>query len=66
MYTFLEVAYIHGTSDLFGLNHYTTYLVYRNDSTQGYHPAPSLYDDMEAVTFQRGEWKLGESDFVKV
>lgn len=61
-----EIAYIHGSSDVFGLNHYTTNLVYRNESAVGYYESPSFYDDLEAIMYQKSEWKIGESDFIKV
>lgn len=61
-----EVEYVRGSADIFGLNHYTTYLVYRNESVKGYYDAPSFYDDMEVVMYQTDEYKIGESDFTKV
>lgn len=51
---------------MFGLNHYTTNLVYRNESTIGYYEAPSFNDDLEVIMYQLSEWKIGESEFVKV
>lgn len=60
-----EVDYIKGTSDMFGLNHYVTHLVYRNQSTYGYE-APSLYDDLDVGLYQKNEWVIGESNFTKV
>lgn len=61
-----EIEYVRGTSDLFGLNHYSTHIVYRNESVYGYHDAPSYKDDLEVLTYQKPEWKIGESDFTKV
>ncbi|CAH0602993.1 unnamed protein product [Chrysodeixis includens] len=60
-----EIQYVRGTSDFFGLNHYTTYSVYRNESVQGYYEIPSLYDDAEVILYQKTEWSLGETDLVK-
>lgn len=61
-----EIDYIRGSSDYFGLNHYSTKYVYRNESVVGYHETPSFYDDMELVTYTKNEWKIGESQFTKV
>lgn len=61
-----EVEYVKGSSDFFGLNHYTTYLVYRNASTVGYHASPSYYDDLEVITYQSVDWDHGASGFLKV
>lgn len=61
-----EVEYVKGTSDFFGLNHYTTYLVYRNESVIGYHNSPSYYDDREVIVYQSPEWEHGASGFLKV
>ncbi|XP_013133879.1 PREDICTED: myrosinase 1-like [Papilio polytes] len=60
-----EIDYIRGSSDYFGLNHYSTKYVYRNESVVGYHETPSFYDDMELVTYTKNEWKIGESEFTK-
>lgn len=61
-----EKAYVRGTSDYFGLNHYSSKLAYRNESAYGYHEAPSFFDDTDTVSYNLQEWKIGESDFVKV
>ncbi|XP_037297612.1 lactase-phlorizin hydrolase [Manduca sexta] len=58
-----EVEYVKGTSDLFGLNHYSTRLVYRNESTVGYYDTPSYDDDLGVQTYQKEEWRIGESIF---
>lgn len=65
-FTSAEVDYIKGTSDIFGLNHYSTALVYRNESINGYYTSPSFSDDSEVITYQLAEWKIGASDFTKV
>lgn len=61
-----EVDYVRGTSDIFGLNHYTTNIVYRNESLLGYFDSPSFFDDINVITYQKAEWKIGESEFTKV
>ncbi|XP_045536187.1 lactase-phlorizin hydrolase [Papilio machaon] len=64
-FTAEEIDYIRGSSDYFGLNHYSTKYVYRNESVFGYYESPSFYDDMELVTYTKNEWKIGESQFTK-
>ena len=61
-----EVEYIRGTSDFFGLNHYSTYLVYRNESDVGRYDIPSFNDDLGNVHYQPDHWEHGASDFLKV
>lgn len=61
-----EREYVKGSSDIFGLNHYTTLLVYRNESVFGNYATPSFLDDMGVTTYQKSEWKIGKSDFIKV
>ncbi|CAF4786027.1 unnamed protein product [Pieris macdunnoughi] len=51
-----EVEMVKGSSDFFGLNHYTTNLVYRNESVEGYHASPSYYDDANAILYQPADW----------
>ncbi|KPI94624.1 Myrosinase 1 [Papilio xuthus] len=60
-----EIDYVRGSSDYFGLNHYSTFIVYRNESVYGYHDAPSFADDLEVLTYQKAEWKIGQSEFTK-
>ncbi|XP_028155804.1 myrosinase 1-like [Ostrinia furnacalis] len=50
-----EVEYIRGSSDFFGLNHYTTYYVYRNESSTNF-AVPSFEDDIGADRYQLQEW----------
>lgn len=59
-----EVEFIRGTSDFFGINHYTTYYVYRNES-YAHFPVPSFEGDLEVSLFQPKEW-LKEGDGVAV
>lgn len=61
-----EIEYIRGTADVFGLNHYTTRYVYRNDSVTGYYDAPSFNDDMEVLMYTMAHWQIGASDFTSV
>lgn len=61
-----EVELIRGTSDFFGLNHYTTSIVYRNESVYTMHDVPSMLDDQEVASYQRAEWKSSEADWLKV
>ncbi|XP_026756863.2 myrosinase 1-like [Galleria mellonella] len=58
-----EVEYIQGTSDFFGLNHYSTYYVVRNESVKGMYEVPSFFDDMDVIIYQLPDWKIGESNF---
>lgn len=51
-----EVDYVRGTSDYFGLNHYSTYIAYRNESVYGSHKSPSYYDDINVQIYQKDEW----------
>ncbi|CAK1602814.1 unnamed protein product [Parnassius mnemosyne] len=61
-----EVEYVRGSADFFGINHYSSYIVYRNESMATYHEVPSYYDDLNAVIYQSSEWEHGASDFLKV
>ncbi|CAH2240549.1 jg21023, partial [Pararge aegeria aegeria] len=60
-----EIEYIRGSSDIFGLNHYFSYSVYRNESVYGKYKSPSLLDDVGVVLYQPPEWQIGESEKVK-
>ncbi|KAJ8726563.1 hypothetical protein PYW07_001261 [Mythimna separata] len=61
-----EVEFVKGTSDFFGLNHYSTYLVYKNDSEVGRYEIPSFNDDRGNIHYQPDHWEHGASDFLKV
>lgn len=61
-----EVEYVRGTSDFFGLNHYSTTIVYRNESVVGYFESPSFFDDMNVLYYQRSEWQIGDSNSTMV
>ncbi|CAG9566612.1 unnamed protein product [Danaus chrysippus] len=60
-----EVKLIQGTSDFFGLNHYSTYIVYRNESAPETYPVPSYDDDLDTIQYQLPEWKIGSSNATK-
>ncbi|XP_030025072.2 myrosinase 1 [Manduca sexta] len=56
-----EVEYVKGTSDFFCLNHYSTQVVYRNESAVGYYDTPSHDDDVGVRIYQKEEWRIGKS-----
>ncbi|KAI5634549.1 glycosyl hydrolase family 1 domain-containing protein [Phthorimaea operculella] len=60
-----EVDFVRGSSDFFGLNHYTSDYVYRNESTYGANPIPSMEDDMDILTYQPSEWEGAASSWLK-
>ncbi|KPJ12244.1 Myrosinase 1 [Papilio machaon] len=60
-----EIDYVRGTSDYFGLNHYLTYYVYRNQSLINYYESPSFEEDMGVITYIYDEWQIGESKYTK-
>nr|XP_034838053.1 myrosinase 1-like [Maniola hyperantus] len=55
-----EIQLVKGSSDYFGLNHYSTHLVHRNASMPVYN-VPSYSDDLGVGSYQLPEWQLGES-----
>lgn len=61
-----EVQYVKGSSDFFGLNHYSSVIVYRNESVVGQYEVPSFFDDLGIISYKLPEWKIGESDFTMV
>ncbi|XP_061378114.1 myrosinase 1-like [Danaus plexippus] len=60
-----EVDLIKGSFDFFGLNHYTAYRVYRNESVYGHYNSPSTYDDLEAISYQDSSWDSAASKWLK-
>ncbi|OWR46180.1 seminal fluid protein CSSFP001 [Danaus plexippus plexippus] len=60
-----EVDLIKGSSDFIGLNHYTTNIVYRNESVYGSYSSPSLEDDVEVLSYQDSSWDSGASSWLK-
>ncbi|XP_038208449.1 myrosinase 1-like [Zerene cesonia] len=61
-----EIKYVQGTSDLYGLNHYSTQLIYRNKSVNGFYKIPSMYDDTGVLIYQLDKWQLSNSSITKV
>lgn len=61
-----EIEYVKGSSDFFGVNHYSTYYTFRNESVVGYYQVPSFYDDQETISYQPSEWDGGASVWLKV
>ncbi|CAG9566621.1 unnamed protein product [Danaus chrysippus] len=60
-----EIDLIKGSFDFFGLNHYTTYMVYKNESVYGHYSSPSFNDDIEVITYQDSSWHSGASLWMK-
>lgn len=52
-----EIEFVKGSSDFFGLNHYSSSLVYRNESVYGYHREPSLNDDVSVISYKDSSWE---------
>lgn len=61
-----EIQFVRGTSDLFGLNHYFSEYVYRDNSVYGIYESPSYRDDLAVFSVSLPEWKIGQSNFTKV
>ncbi|KAI5634547.1 glycosyl hydrolase family 1 domain-containing protein [Phthorimaea operculella] len=61
-----EISFVHGSSDFMGINHYTTYLTYRNESVYGANQIPSMEDDMDILTYSPDEWEGSASDGFKI
>ncbi|XP_052745821.1 lactase/phlorizin hydrolase-like [Bicyclus anynana] len=59
-----EIEFVKGTSDYFGLNHYSTNYIHRNESVPVY-ASPSFADDLGVGSFTLPEWLLGESTRTK-
>ncbi|CAG5057839.1 unnamed protein product [Parnassius apollo] len=39
--------------------------LYRNESVYGYYESPSFGDDLEALTYQKSEWIIDESEYIR-
>ncbi|XP_050670551.1 myrosinase 1-like isoform X2 [Leptidea sinapis] len=65
-FTSEEIDLIKGSSDFFGLNHYTTNLVYRNDTVNGMYSSVSYYDDIEVGFYQSTEWPETGATWLKM
>lgn len=61
-FTAEEIELLRGSSDFFGVNHYTSYYVYRNSSVPPY-DVPSFDDDLGVAYYQLKDWQIGDSDF---
>lgn len=61
-----EVNLIRGSSDFFGLNHYSSNMVYKNESLIGMYEIPSYNDDINVGRYQPNHWKGGASFWLKV
>lgn len=61
-----EIEFVKGTSDVLGLNHYTTRLAYRNESVDTMFDSPSFFDDAGVDQYALPEWQIGESQKVHV
>ncbi|KAJ2953848.1 hypothetical protein O0L34_g1479 [Tuta absoluta] len=60
-----DVELIRGTADFMGINHYTTQLVYRNESVYGKNQIPSAMDDMDVMFFQPDSWTPSVAPWLK-
>ncbi|XP_052747121.1 lactase/phlorizin hydrolase [Bicyclus anynana] len=60
-----EIKLIRGSSDIFGLNHYFTNYVNRNESVYRYYESPSFQDDLAVFYSVLPEWTIGESNYTK-
>ncbi|XP_053686547.1 lactase/phlorizin hydrolase-like [Sabethes cyaneus] len=62
-----EIEKLKGSSDYFGINTYTTSIVYSNDvENSANYRIPSFDHDRNAVGFQNQEWPGSGSDWLKV
>ncbi|XP_060802158.1 myrosinase 1 isoform X1 [Amyelois transitella] len=61
-----EVEYVRGTSDFFGLNHYSSGYTFRNESVLGIFESPSSDDDLGAGSYVLEEWETSASSWLKV
>lgn len=60
-----EIVYIRGTSDFFGLNHYTTSIA-KMPTNQAEIRAPSFWDDINVISYQDPSWPSSASSWLKV
>lgn len=66
-FTHEEIERIHNTSDFFGLNHYTTVLVTRNDRNNSANfPVPSFEHDKGIVESADPNWPKSGSEWLRV
>ncbi|CAK1594369.1 unnamed protein product [Parnassius mnemosyne] len=57
-FTSEQIEYIKGTADFLGLNHYTSKLVYRNESLEGRFSVPSKHDDVYIDELRHPSWPV--------
>ncbi|CAB3227765.1 unnamed protein product [Arctia plantaginis] len=60
-----EKAWVHGASDFFGMNHYTSNLISATGN-KDFPALPSLKDDMDVGTVMPSEWLASASDWLKM
>lgn len=60
-----EKVWVRGTSDFFGVNHYTSNLISSKDY-KTYPAIPSIKDDMDVGSYIPSEWLSSASDWLKV
>ncbi|KAL4712864.1 hypothetical protein ACJJTC_011934 [Scirpophaga incertulas] len=60
-----EVELVRGSSDFFGLNHYSTNIVYRDETAEDYNAGPSYYDDIGTTGYQPEDWPTAASPWLK-
>ncbi|KPJ05189.1 Cytosolic beta-glucosidase [Papilio xuthus] len=51
-----QIESIRGSADFLGLNHYTSRIIYRNESLNGTFPVPSIYDDTFYGDYPHPSW----------
>ncbi|XP_050684815.1 myrosinase 1-like isoform X2 [Leptidea sinapis] len=51
-----QIDYMRGTSDFLALNHYTSYIVYKNESVNGMYVVPSHNDDAQIGMYRDPSW----------
>lgn len=61
-----EVKFIKGSSDFLALNHYTTSVVFRNESTQELYESPSYYGDVNILTYLDSNMPASASSWLRV
>lgn len=64
-FTEKEKKFVRGTSDFFGVNHYSTLLISSTEYKVDY-PVPSLYDDAENGYYFLPEWPRAASFWLVV
>ncbi|KAH9634919.1 hypothetical protein HF086_017218, partial [Spodoptera exigua] len=58
-----EKAFVRGTSDFFGLNHYTGHLVSATTHKPIF-PTPSLWDDMDVGIYKNASWSKSAASWL--